>query len=388
MDLNKQLNMENPIVSKIFIMGLNAKSGGGKSILNNYLALLAESNLDDQYFVLTPNKSDYIKYSNENIIIVDIRNIFKKLYMVYFRYEFVLPRLIRTLNIDLIINLSDVPIKAKGIKQIFLFDWTYAVYPESIVWKKMDLISFIERKIKISFFVKYLSYISLMVAQTKTVKKRLEEQYNLDAIEILPNAVSIDNMSGGERKDFQLPNGKKLLLLSVYYPHKNFEILLPLAKKIKDQGLDYKIIITIEESQHRKVKGFLNTITTKGLQDIIINIGPVKMQNIPSLYQQCDALLLPTLLESFSGTYVEAMFHRIPIFTSNLDFAIDVCQDAAFYFDPSDHNSILHCLNEAFSTNGLIESKVITGQNLLKSLLSWQAVLQKLTFLIKAENER
>jgi len=62
---------------------------------------------------------------------------------------------------------------------------------------------------------------------------------------------------------------------------------------------------------------------------------------VPSLYAQSDALLMPTLLESFSGTYVEAMFHKIVILTSKLDFAEDVCGESAFYFDPTSPEDIL-----------------------------------------------
>ena len=55
---------------------------------------------------------------------------------------------------------------------------------------------------------------------------------------------------------------------------------------------------------------------------------------LAAYYEHTDALLLPTLLESYSGTYNEAMrFHR-PVLTSDLDFAHAVCGDAAVYFDP------------------------------------------------------
>ena len=51
-------------------------------------------------------------------------------------------------------------------------------------------------------------------------------------------------------------------------------------------------------------------------------------------------MILPTLLESFSATYIEAMFHGKTILTSDLDFARDVCGEAAFYFDPLNPQSI------------------------------------------------
>jgi hypothetical protein len=51
------------------------------------------------------------------------------------------------------------------------------------------------------------------------------------------------------------------------------------------------------------------------------------MSDVPKWYKATQALLLPTLLESFSGTYIEAMHFERPIFTSNLDFAKEVCEN-------------------------------------------------------------
>lgn len=372
-------------MANILIHGLNSKSGGGKSILNNYLSLLRKSSTEDTYYVLSPCKLEYEKYSSNNIKIVDIPDIYKKLYMVYFRYEFILPKLVRALGIDIIFNLSDVPIKSKGVKQLFLFDWSYAIYPESIVWKKMDFISYVERKIKVFFFEKYIDFISVILPQTKTAEKRLIDMYDFSCSKIVPNAVSIDNMGGGEFNEFNLPSGINLLYLSVYFPHKNMEVFLPLAREIRKQKLNYKIIVTIDKTQHRKVKDFLNAIKKEKLSDIIINIGPVEMKHVPSLYKQCDALLMPTLLESFSGTYVEAMFHGIPIFTSDLDFARDVCKDSAFYFDPLDSESILTALDKGFNTQGLIDEKINKGHELLKDFSDWDSVLKKLTMIVEEQ---
>ena len=100
-------------------------------------------------------------------------------------------------------------------------------------------------------------------------------------------------------------------------------------------------MITLASEQHFKAARILQTLKKERLDEVVINVGPVRMSNVPSLYNQCDGLLMPTLLESFSGTYVEAMYHRKTILTSRLDFAEDVCGAAAFYFNPLDENSIL-----------------------------------------------
>ena len=64
------------------------------------------------------------------------------------------------------------------------------------------------------------------------------------------------------------------------------------------------------------------------------------VENCPKLYNQADAMFLPTLLETFSASYPEAMKMERPILTSDLDFAKDICGDAALYFNPLDSYDI------------------------------------------------
>lgn len=366
----------------IFLNGLNAKTGGGKSILNNYLTLLKNSNSDKYYYVLTPIKKEYEKYNCEIIEIVDINKIYKKTILLPFVNSFILPKTIRNLNIDVIFNLADIPIPS-NIPQAFLFDWSYAAYPDSTVWETMDFKSSLIRKSKLYFFKKYLHYPKIVIAQTETMKKRLESIYDLKNIEVVPNAVSLENMDDGEAFDFALLDGIKLLYLTYYYPHKNLEIFIPLAQEIKRRKLDFKLITTVEASQHIGAEKFLEDIKKFDLDDIIINIGSVDMKNVPSLYKQCDGLLMPTLLESFSGTYVEAMFHQIPIFTSDFDFASAVCENAAFYFEPFEEKSILESINYAFENDKIRKEKVDAGQQVLNKLLNWEQAFTKYQSIIE-----
>ena len=83
---------------------------------------------------------------------------------------------------------------------------------------------------------------------------------------------------------------------------------------------------------------------------------------------------LPSLLESFSGTYVEAMFHGKTILTSDFDFARDVCAQAAFYFDPLDPNSILSSIIRAFGDNEERMRRVREGTRRLTERPEWRDV--------------
>ena len=83
---------------------------------------------------------------------------------------------------------------------------------------------------------------------------------------------------------------------------------------------------------------------------------------------------MPSLLESFSGTYVEAMYYRIPIFTSGLDFAREVCGEGATYFDPHDPDDILEKIERVFREPTRLKALVDAGEKVLRLFPDWPKV--------------
>lgn len=129
-------------------------------------------------------------------------------------------------------------------------------------------------------------------------------------------------------------NEFRFVCISAYYPHKNLEILNKVIPVLIEKGFDnIKFVLTLEQSDFNKIFSYI-------AKQKIINIGPIKIEICPQLYSECDGMFLPTLLECFSANYPEAMKMKIPIITSDLPFAHDVCGKAALYFDPLDEFSI------------------------------------------------
>lgn len=363
---------------RIFVNGLNAKTGGGKSILTNLLSLLSKNSMGKEFYVLVPDLSEYEDYKSEALRILGLSPVWVKNALFPLVNQIILPSMVKKLNCQIVFNLSDVPMPTKA-RQVFLFDWPYAVFPNSPVWKMMDFNSWIVRKSKLFFFKKYLKYVDLTIAQTPVMKMRLEKYYDLQNIEVVPNAVSVDSLRDESLTfhNFGLKDGVNLLYLTYYYTHKNIEILIPLAKKILSQGEPVNIITTISSEQHPMADRFLNEIQNQGLGKVINNIGPVSMKDVPALYNQVDGLLMPTLLESFSGCYVEAMFHNRPIFTSDLDFAKSVCGEAAYYFDPLNPQQIFEKIMEWKYDPKRGMEKIHAGQRILKEFMTWEKVLNR-----------
>jgi glycosyltransferase involved in cell wall biosynthesis len=253
----------------------------------------------------------------------------------------------------------------------------------------MGFKDYLTRKIKMFVIRKYINKAAIVIAQIKTIQDRLMSVYGLRNIELVPNALSVEHISGGQPYDFRFPTDKiKLLYLSNYSTHKNFEVLVSLARKIKELGLPYCIIVTIEPTEDKMAKRFINNIKKSEVDSIIINIGRVDIYHTPALYHQCDALLMPTLLESYGNPYAEAMYHNKTIITSDLDFAKDVCGDAAFYFDPLDENSILAMIIQAFSDNQRRSTKVEEGNIRFSKLLTPEQVFKRYNELLEIASEK
>jgi len=130
-------------------------------------------------------------------------------------------------------------------------------------------------------------------------------------------------------KTFKLPkfDGTSLLTVSTFYPHKNLTIAIDIARVLKKKYSDFKFrfVYTIDENDFPTLDA--------SIKEHFLFIGKVDITECPSLYQQADIAFQPTLMECFTATYPEAMRMRVPIVTTDLEFAHGLCGDAACYYD-------------------------------------------------------
>lgn len=153
----------------------------------------------------------------------------------------------------------------------------------------------------------------------------------------------------------------RMLTISTFYPHKNFEIIKPLVNEIKLRKLgNLKFIITLDDNTYNKIFG-------NNFKDSVINVGAVKSIECASLYDECDYMFLPTLLECFSASYAEAMIMSKPILTSDLSFAHVVCNDAALYFNPLSVQEIADKIEDIINSRELQNDLIQKGKEQLKS---------------------
>ena len=112
------------------------------------------------------------------------------------------------------------------------------------------------------------------------------------------------------------------------YPHKNHQLLTGMTPSLieADPSVgNVKISITLETELANQFD-FPATIE---------NLGRLDVSQVQQVYQRSDALFFPSLLESLGLPLVEAIFMNLPVVCANPPYAQWLCEDQAFYFDPS-----------------------------------------------------
>lgn len=325
--------------------------GGGISVGRNMIAALGREAPEHHYLVSIPSGLGYEEVvakmpRHELSTFAERANLWKR-----WRYEQgELKDQLRRFNPDIILALANKGVGGFDCPQAILCHNSYLWHSRGHYGPYSPLeMALICLKIRIQRFHlrRGLSKPrNALLYQTLSARDRIAAFFDLKATPIhCPNAVSKfttrpDTTHSAPKLIKQYAGRFKLFYLTRYYPHKNLEAIVETFRRYPEQLADTVAFVTIEAEQHPGAQRLLAGIERYGLHGHIVNVGPLPQEALGDWFTHCDALLMPTFLESLSGTYLEAMHFGLPILTSDLDFAHEVCGDAAHYFDPWDSASI------------------------------------------------
>lgn len=346
----------------ILINANNIKQGGGLSVLFSFLSYLKYT--EEKVVVVIPN-SLLIKFKNSefynsnNIIVKSVPTNF--LYRLFYFNLFV-KKICKKFNVIKIYSLGNIALNI-NIYQVLLIQNAFPFVTDGNILNRLPFKFRIYIKLMSLLIIRQVKYANVIFVQTNTIKNCLCNYYtNLD-IRIIPN---LQNISIREKVSSEyVYSNINCLFLSNYYPHKNFEILYDLVPKIFDLKLPVTISITLSENEI--LKSNIDYLLFK-YPDILINLGPISYSNIENVYSKYNSIFLPSLVESFSTNYVEALYFNKIIITSDLPFAREVCEDLAFYFDPFDFTTAIDAFNTIINSPDLVISNLGKYKSRISSL--------------------
>ena len=117
-------------------------------------------------------------------------------------------------------------------------------------------------------------------------------------------------------------------------PHKNMDIIPDVIDELAKIGIKnvrFHTTIPVDNPMMAKV---VDRCAELGYKDRLINHGRVSQKELGEMYRRCQFCFLPTLLEVFSASTVEAMYFNLPIIATDFPFNTEVLADACLYYEP------------------------------------------------------
>lgn len=331
----------------ILLNASNLRQGGGKTVALQLLNGLAPLRPADKLFVLAPDTPEYAALAaHPNVTLLPVSKHFHASWLEKLRQmHFSFPRWCTRLRIDKVVSLGNAAFPSKGRPQLVYIQLAQIVNHDSPAWKQMDASAFLRNSLMDQYVALHLRYASAYAVQTPVMQRRFSQRFRVPEqdIFILPNAPFED----GDMHPMPLPlpaSPLRLLFLSRYYAHKNFECLPALAELLQQGKVPVEITLTLNRAEAPGAARLLDRLAPF---PFIQNIGPIALPDVGAALDAHHGVFLPSLLESHSGVYAEALLHRRHIFTSQYDFAKDMLGDAAFYFDPLSPPHIARVLEDA-----------------------------------------
>lgn len=294
------------------------------------------------------------------------------------------PAVLKAFNPDVVFNMQNHGLREVTCPQAIWIANGYLVYP-SKYFGNILLRERLQAKLQRLYLRSTLRHADLLFCQTPVMRQRIADYYNYDInkIKVLPNVLSTFLQQPKRRKppacpDKLLDDNFKCLILSKYYPHKNPETVLDACLSSGRCLDDLVFITTLSEQQDARTKHFLRRLDKNPhLKKLILNIGPIPHEELESYYRHVQLVVMPTLMESFSITYLEAMHFGVPILTTDIDFARYLCRDAAAYYDPWRPESFVEKLLMLKSDSEARRKLVDAGREQLKKFsLTWNDVVK------------
>jgi glycosyltransferase involved in cell wall biosynthesis len=347
---------------------LDSTCGGICTYTQNLVNGLTETKKHD-YWLIHQKKTENEIYSKANELVIPIWN------FPFFRrtswHDIVLPIKLRKCPFDIVHDTCQYGpffLKSKFKKVSTVHDLTSYIFPS------MHLSVLVNREKY--FFPMALKNTDKIISVSNSTKKDIIKYFNINEskIEVIYEGVA-DYYKPLEEKicNDVLRNyyilGPFILYVGTLEPRKNIPLILKAYYKLKNYGLNHKLVIVGKRGW--KYEAFEELIKILNLSEDIIFTGFVPEKVLPAFLTSADLFIYPSFYEGFGLPPLEAMACGTPVITSNTSSLPEVVGDAGIMINPYDVNGLTKVMYDVLTNDGLKEDMRKKGLKRAK-LFSWE----------------
>lgn len=235
------------------------------------------------------------------------------------------------------------------------------------------------QRIKMWYFMTKVKYFlnrsaDVLFTENKLCSEVLKELFPKKKIDTVTNYYNqiFDQPEKWDKINLPVFDGTTILCISSLLPHKNIHFCLEVAKSLISlyPHFRFRFVLTVEETDFGEVP--------VELKDSFYFTGPLHITQVPSLYNQSNVVIQPSLLECFSATYPEAMCMNRPLVVPDLKFAKGLCSKAAVYYSPLSASEAAERLFEVSTNEKLCQVLTENGKKQLSTYDTSEQRAQKL----------
>lgn len=239
---------------------------------------------------------------------------------------------------DLIYTISSPCYFKFKTTEVMRFANAWVTNTNKYVWKTKTLKERLSVSLHCCYQRRLMKNADYFVTQTETGKRAIAQTTGIDSnrIKVVSNVLpQVFRTSKVERKkDERYIN---IACVASPFSHKNLGIVPKVLRALKQQYsvTNVRFHLTIPEG-HPTILKIMEDSENFGVSNEIINHGRCTQTQLCDIYNRCTICFLPTLLETFSATSLEAMYFGLDIVATDFDFNHEVIENAGLYYSPLD----------------------------------------------------
>lgn len=212
-----------------------------------------------------------------------------------------------------------------------------------------------------------------IIVPSLAIQNELKEEFTVskDKIKVIYEG-GFENQRADGKKSIV---GKKYFLkVGNAYPHKNVNTLLRAFAKIyaKDQSV-YLVFAAKRDFFYKRI---LEKITYPLMNNIIFIESPTDKE-LKNLYENAVATIVPSFMEGFGLTAIEALSCGCPILLSDIPVHHEICKDTARYFDPYDETDMAQKMERVIILTTKERKKFATIAQAFAKKYSWEKMVSQ-----------
>jgi glycosyltransferase involved in cell wall biosynthesis len=162
---------------------------------------------------------------------------------------------------------------------------------------------------------------------------------------------------------------RNLLAVGTLEPRKNLGRLIGALQQVHQRGT--RVHLWLVGQAGWQSGELMQRAHALGLHPFVHHTGYVPAEDLRAFYHACDLFVLPSLLEGFGLSVVEAMACGALLVISDTPVLREITGDAACYFDPCNEDVLAEVLYEVLSDGALAED-LRARTHLRAEQFSWQ----------------